>query len=112
MLPVMLHKAMYQSVHSSGLMGTSDFCADTVGSSTLYGLSDDDSDCNCSTITPVLSTSSGHYRERHVPGLVPTPSADAVMEQLNWGFVLHAYGFASFFLILAFYAFFSILNLR
>jgi hypothetical protein len=91
---------------------TSNFCADTLGSSTLYGLSDDDSACNCSTITPVLTTSGGHYRAHHAPVLVLTPSAEAVKAQLKWGFLLHTYGFACLFFILAFYAFFSILNIR
>ncbi|XP_023704673.1 uncharacterized protein LOC111862989 isoform X2 [Cryptotermes secundus] len=85
---------------------------DTIGSSTLYNLSNDNSACNCSTITPVLTTSGGHYRVHHGPVLLLTPSAEAVKAQLKWGFLLHTYGFACLFFILAFYAFFSILNLR
>ncbi|XP_054272949.1 uncharacterized protein LOC128993210 [Macrosteles quadrilineatus] len=41
-----------------------------------------------------------------------TPPWDAVRLQLRWFFLLHAYGFACSFFILAFYAFFSILNIR
>lgn len=106
----MLHKG--GALNSSVLMRTYNFCADTVGSSTLYSLSDDNSSCNCSTITPVLTTSGGHYKAHHGTVLLLTPSAEAVKAQLKWGFLLHTYGFACLFFILAFYAFFSILNLR
>ncbi|KDR22130.1 hypothetical protein L798_02094, partial [Zootermopsis nevadensis] len=41
-----------------------------------------------------------------------TPSHEVLKAQLKWGFLLHTYGFACLFFILAFYAFFSILNLR
>jgi len=41
-----------------------------------------------------------------------SPSMDSVTTTLRWGFYLHAYGFAFLFFFLAFYSFFSILNLR
>lgn len=37
---------------------------------------------------------------------------DVIRKELKWGFILHTYGFGCLFFILAFYTFFSILNLR
>jgi hypothetical protein len=77
----------------------------------LYGLGDDSSASNFSTISPVLTTT-GHPKAHHGPVLLLAPSHEALKSQLKWGFLLHTYGFACLFFILAFYAFFSILNLR
>ncbi|XP_039280497.1 uncharacterized protein LOC111046665 [Nilaparvata lugens] len=41
-----------------------------------------------------------------------TPDWQSVQSQIRWIFLLHAYGFACSFFILAFYSFFSILNIR
>lgn len=41
-----------------------------------------------------------------------TPDVSTVKEHIRWGFMLHSYGFACMFFFLAFYSFFSILNLR
>jgi hypothetical protein len=41
-----------------------------------------------------------------------SPSMDTITSTLRWGFYVHAYGFAFLFFFLAFYSFFSILNLR
>jgi len=53
---------------------------------------------------------------RDDPGTVPTfyysPDPAAIHSTVRWVFLLHAYGFAGLFFFLAFYAFFSILNLR
>ncbi|KAL1116603.1 hypothetical protein AAG570_005075 [Ranatra chinensis] len=49
------------------------------------------------------------------PGWTSAPGAppwEAVRSQLKWVFLLHSYGFACSFLVLAFYAFFSVLNIR
>jgi hypothetical protein len=78
----------------------------------LYSLGDDGDVSNCSTISPVLTTPGGHLRAHHGPVQVLTPSPQALKDQLKWGFLLHTYGFACLFFVLAFYAFFSILNLR
>jgi hypothetical protein len=78
----------------------------------LYSLGDDSSASNFSTISPMLTTTGGHPRAHHGPVLLLTPSHEALKAQLKWGFLLHTYGFACLFFILAFYAFFSILNLR
>jgi uncharacterized protein (DUF952 family) len=72
---------------------------------------DDDSFPNCSTTSPVLTTS-GPFRAHHGTILLLTPSLEALKDQLKWGLLLHTYGFACLFFVLAFYAFFSILNLR
>lgn len=40
------------------------------------------------------------------------PDSGMVYSTVRWAFLLHAYGFACLFFFLAFYAFFSILNLR
>ncbi|XP_075211482.1 uncharacterized protein LOC142318833 [Lycorma delicatula] len=59
----------------------------------------------CSTLLPtIILTENGSYRG--------TPTWDVVRTELRWLFLLHAYGFACSFFILAFYAFFSILNIR
>ncbi|XP_068084393.1 uncharacterized protein [Anabrus simplex] len=60
-------------------------------------------------------TTQGSVPVRHGPAgtvLLLTPSLDSIKKELKWGFLLHTYGFACLFFILAFYAFFSILNLR
>ncbi|XP_069690640.1 uncharacterized protein [Periplaneta americana] len=78
----------------------------------FYSLDKEDDAANCSTIIPILTITSApgnHLKGHH--GLL-TPSPEALKAQLKWGFLLHTYGFACLFFVLAFYAFFSILNLR
>ena len=41
-----------------------------------------------------------------------TPDSASIHATVRWAFLLHAYAFACLFFFLAFYAFFSILNLR
>jgi len=89
-------------------------CADNSTVATYhYSLGDDDDSVpNCSTTSPVLTTTGGPLRAHHGPILLLTPSLEALKAQLKWGLLLHTYGFACLFFVLAFYAFFSILNLR
>ncbi|XP_049843832.1 uncharacterized protein LOC126295394 [Schistocerca gregaria] len=49
---------------------------------------------------------------RHALVLVLAPTVQHIRRDLKWAFLLHTYGFACLFFVLAFYAFFSILNLR
>lgn len=92
------------------------FCADLGSNSTavnfLYSLGDDSNASNFSTIFPILTTTDNRPRVHYGPVLRLTPSHEVLKAQLKWGFLLHTYGFACLFFILAFYAFFSILNLR
>ncbi|KAL2726839.1 uncharacterized protein V1478_007117 [Vespula squamosa] len=67
------------------------------------------------TISPIsaqncASNSSGSAFLDRV--LITAPSWISVHQDLRWIFLLHTYGFASFFFVLGFYTFFSILNLR
>ncbi|PSN45013.1 hypothetical protein C0J52_11622 [Blattella germanica] len=64
-----------------------------------------DDDLNCSTLLSAVTTST-------VAPAQSTVFLVALRSQLKWGFLLHAYGLACLFFMLAFYAFFSILNLR
>ncbi|KAJ9599161.1 hypothetical protein L9F63_010338 [Diploptera punctata] len=48
----------------------------------------------------------------HIAHDLLAPSFETLKSQLRWGLLLHTYGFACLFFMLAFYAFFSILNLR
>jgi hypothetical protein len=48
----------------------------------------------------------------HFPIFPYTPKLEEVTGSLTWAFWLHSYGFACLFFFLAFYSFFSILNLR
>ena len=65
---------------------------------------------NMSTVLSVIITTTTQmpHRTHHLLA----PSFDALKAQLKWGLLLHTYGFACLFFMLAFYAFFSILNLR
>lgn len=60
---------------------------------------------NCSD-----SSASNDGDHQHTPYY--TPDVSTVKEEIRWGFMLHSYGFACMFFFLAFYSFFSILNLR
>lgn len=44
--------------------------------------------------------------------LITTPSLVSINQELKWIFLLHTYGFACLFFVLAFYTFLSILHLR
>ncbi|XP_063231925.1 uncharacterized protein LOC134536202 isoform X2 [Bacillus rossius redtenbacheri] len=65
---------------------------------------DDEGDANCS-LGPAPARHHGWV-------LLQAPAPSALRSELRWGFLLHTYAFACLFFLLAFYAFFSILNLR
>jgi len=89
------------------------FADNSTEATSHYNLGDDDDIVpNCSTNSPVLTTIGGPLRAHHGPIPLLTPSLEALKAQLKWGLLLHTYGFACLFFVLAFYAFFSILNLR
>ncbi|CAL8110429.1 unnamed protein product [Orchesella dallaii] len=73
----------------------------SVPASSDYFVTPDSDSVNCSDLLQL---------EEHAPYY--TPELSEVKEEIRWGFMLHSYGFACMFFFLAFYAFFSILNLR
>ncbi|RZF35761.1 hypothetical protein LSTR_LSTR012059 [Laodelphax striatellus] len=66
----------------------------------VSGNSSDDVCVSCSSVGRLFVVSKG------------TPDWQSVQTDIRWIFLLHAYGFACSFFILAFYSFFSILNIR